>query len=142
MKLKILSWNVRRPNDEEQRKPIKFVIRTQKVDLVCLYSWLEAQVLEDFWITKVVETKVAPGGILPFQGNKGLQLLEMKCRVFSISYRFRIFKDNFVWLFTKVYGPILRKEEKEVFGNVMVRKAEARSQTGFWDSKERVSLSN
>lgn len=66
----------------------------------------------------------------------------MKCRVFSISYRFRIFKDNFVWLFTKVYGPILRKEEKEVFGNVMVRKAKARSQTGFWDSKERVSLSN
>ena len=42
MKLKILSWNVRRPNDEEQRKPIKFVIRTQKVDLVCLCSWLEA----------------------------------------------------------------------------------------------------
>lgn len=47
-----------------------------------------------------------------------------------------------MWMFTKVYGPILRKEEKEVFGNVMVRKAEARSQTGFWDSKERVSLSN
>ena len=36
MKLKILSWNVRRANDRNKRKVIKALIRSQKVDLVCL----------------------------------------------------------------------------------------------------------
>lgn len=43
MKIKILSWNVRELNDEEKRKLIKSVVRTQKVDLVCL---LETKVQE------------------------------------------------------------------------------------------------
>ena len=36
MKLRILSWNVRGTNDREKRKLIKDVIKSQKVDLVCL----------------------------------------------------------------------------------------------------------
>ena len=36
MKVKILSWNVRRVNDSEKRKVIRNFIRTQRVDLVCL----------------------------------------------------------------------------------------------------------
>ena len=36
MKLKILSWNIRGANDREKRKLIKDVIKSQKVDLVCL----------------------------------------------------------------------------------------------------------
>ena len=36
MKLKILSWNVRGANDRSKRKVIKALIRSQKVDLVCL----------------------------------------------------------------------------------------------------------
>ena len=43
MKIKILSWNVRELNDEEKRKLLKSVVRTQKVDLVCL---LETKVQE------------------------------------------------------------------------------------------------
>ena len=43
MKIKILSWNIRELNDEEKRKLIKSVVRTQKVDLVCL---LETKVQE------------------------------------------------------------------------------------------------
>ena len=36
MKLKILSWNVRRANDREKRKLIKSIIMSHKVDLVSL----------------------------------------------------------------------------------------------------------
>ena len=36
MKLKLLSWNVRRGNDSNKMKVIKALIRDQKVDLVCL----------------------------------------------------------------------------------------------------------
>ena len=36
MRLRILSWNVRRVNDRDKRNLIKNVIKTQKVDLVCL----------------------------------------------------------------------------------------------------------
>ena len=36
MKIKILSWNVRGVNDRNKRKLIKALIRSQKVDLVCL----------------------------------------------------------------------------------------------------------
>ena len=36
MKLRILSWNVRGTNDRKKRKLIKDVIKSQKVDLVCL----------------------------------------------------------------------------------------------------------
>ena len=36
MKLRILSWNVRGANDKEKRRVIKDVIKSQKVDLVCI----------------------------------------------------------------------------------------------------------
>ena len=36
MKIKILSWNVRGVNDSDKRKVIKNLIRTNRVDLVCL----------------------------------------------------------------------------------------------------------
>ena len=36
MKLKILSWNVRGVNDRNKRKVIKTLIKSQKVDMVCL----------------------------------------------------------------------------------------------------------
>ena len=36
MKIKILSWNVRGANDNEKRKIIKSVIKSNKVDVVCL----------------------------------------------------------------------------------------------------------
>ena len=36
MKIKILSWNVRGANDSEKRKIIKSIIKSNKVDVVCL----------------------------------------------------------------------------------------------------------
>ena len=36
MKIKFLSWNVRGANDKNKRKIIKALIKSQRVDLVCL----------------------------------------------------------------------------------------------------------
>ena len=36
MKLRLLSWNVRRANDSSKRKVMKAMIRSQRVDLFCL----------------------------------------------------------------------------------------------------------
>ena len=36
MKLKLLSWNVCGANDSSERKVIKALIRSQRVDLFCL----------------------------------------------------------------------------------------------------------
>ena len=36
MKIRILSWNVRGANDRDKRRIIKSVIKSQRVDVVCL----------------------------------------------------------------------------------------------------------
>ena len=36
MKLRILTWNVRRANDCDKRNVVKPMIRSRRVDLVCL----------------------------------------------------------------------------------------------------------
>ena len=36
MKIRLLSWNVRGANDKDKRKIIKLVIKSQRVDMVCL----------------------------------------------------------------------------------------------------------
>ena len=36
MKIRILSWNVRGANDSDKRRVIKSVIKSKKVDVVCL----------------------------------------------------------------------------------------------------------
>ena len=36
MKIRILSWNVREANDSDKRKVLKSVIKSNKVDVVCL----------------------------------------------------------------------------------------------------------
>ena len=36
MKIRILSWNVREANDRNKRRIIKSVIKSQRVDVVCV----------------------------------------------------------------------------------------------------------
>ncbi|RVW83041.1 hypothetical protein CK203_042498 [Vitis vinifera] len=94
MKIKILSWNIRELNDEEKRKLIKSVVRTQKVDLVCLLE------------TKVQEMELQVD-------NRVLDLLQLECGGFSISCHFRNVEDDFVWVFTGVYDIVLMREKKD-----------------------------
>ena len=41
MKIKFLSWNIRKANDSNKSKIIKALIRSQRVDLVCPLEWCE-----------------------------------------------------------------------------------------------------
>ena len=83
MKIKILSWNVRGLNNEEKRKLIKSVVRSQKANLVC---FLETKVQEmslkvvkrlgvgRFLDWGAVDARRASGGILTFWDNSVLDL--------------------------------------------------------------------
>ena len=83
MKIKILSWNVRGLNNEEKRKLIKSVVRSQKANLVC---FLETKVQEmslkvvkrlgvgRFLDWGAVDAREASGGILTFWDNSVLDL--------------------------------------------------------------------
>ena len=46
------------------------------------------------------------------------ELIEMELGAFSVSCGFRYCEDNFVWMFTGAYGPIL-SEEREFFWDEM-----------------------
>ena len=53
-------------------------------------------------------------GVVVLWDNKVLELTGMEVGQFSISCHFRNCEDGFVWAFTGVYGPIL-KRCKELF---------------------------
>ncbi|RVW91325.1 hypothetical protein CK203_035383 [Vitis vinifera] len=55
------------------------------------------------------------GGILVFWDNMVLELLDMECGGFSISYCFRNCEDGFVWIFTGACKLVLRGR-KRIFG--------------------------
>ncbi|RVW28874.1 hypothetical protein CK203_112210 [Vitis vinifera] len=88
MKLKILCWNVRGANDSSRRKLIKAVVRSQKVDLLCIQE-TKIKSMSEGWL---------------------LELLEWEEGQFSISCRFRKVEDGTVWVFTGVYGPFTKNE--------------------------------
>ena len=118
MKIKILSWNVRGVNDRNKRKLIKALIRSQKVDLVCLQETkmteMSLGVVRSLGVGRFLEwgalnAKGAAGGVVVFWDNRVLELMGMEVRFFSISCRFKNCEDGFRWTFSGVYGPTLRR---------------------------------
>ena len=123
MKIKILSWNVRGVNDSDKRKVIKNLIRTNKVDLVCLQETKVQEMNLDMvrslgvgrfldWIAMNAEGSA--GGILLFWDKRRMSRLETMAGGFSVSCLFKMVDDGFRWAFTGVYGPI-EKYHKENF---------------------------
>ena len=47
-----------------------------------------------------------------------LQLLEVEVGAFSVSCRFKSCEDDFCWNFTRVYGPMLKKEREDFWGEI------------------------
>ena len=123
MKLKILSWNVRGVNDKNKRKVIKALIKLQRVDLVCLQETkiqdISQKVVHNLGVGRflgwgAVSARGAAGGVVVFWDNRVLELVGMEVGLFSISCRFKNCEDGFLWIFTRVYGPTL-KRYKELF---------------------------
>lgn len=81
MKLQILSWNVRGTNDNDKRKVIKALIKSQKVDLVCLQETkiqeMSIRIVQSLSVVRglewgVVNLRRVVGGVLVFWDNRVL----------------------------------------------------------------------
>ena len=75
MKIRILSWNVRGANDRDKRRIIKLVIKSQRVDVVCVQETkikeMTTRLVRSLGIGRNIEWRAvnsrgATGGILVF----------------------------------------------------------------------------
>ena len=123
MRLRILLWNVRGATDRNKRKLIKGVIKTQKVDLVCLQETkiqeMTSGIVRSLRVGRCLEweamnSRGAIRVVVVFWDNRVLQMVEMEVGKYSVSCRFKNCKDGFFWVFTGVYRPIV-KLEREYF---------------------------
>ena len=123
MKIKILSWNVRGANDSEKRKIIKSIIKSNKVDVVCLQETkikdMSMGIVRSLGVGRhidwrAINSKGAAGGVLVFWDNRVVDLLEVEEGIFSVSCLFKNCMDGMRWVFTGVYGPVCRRD-REVF---------------------------
>ena len=102
MNLKVLSWNIRGANDTSERKIVKDLLRSQKLDLFCLQetkihsmskgSLSSGRFLE--WIA--MEACGTAGGILVVWDNRSLELLDKEVGSYYVSCRFTNVEDGFV----------------------------------------------
>ena len=55
------------------------------------------------WAT--IKAEGASGGILIFWDTRVIQLLEKEEGQYTLSCRFKLLEEDFIWVFTGVYGP-------------------------------------
>ncbi|RVW26080.1 putative ribonuclease H protein [Vitis vinifera] len=117
MKIRILSWNVRGANDRDKRRIIKSVIKSQRVDVVCLQETkikeMSTGLVRSLGVGRNIEWRAvnsrgAAGGILVFWDNRVVELVGWEQGVFSISCRFKNCVDGVVWVFTGCMGGFQR----------------------------------
>ena len=122
MKIRILSWNVRGANDRNKRKIIKSVIKSQRVDMVCLQETKIKEMTTGLvhslgvgrhldW--RAVNSRGGTGGILVFWDNRLVELVGLEEGVFSISCKFKNCVDGIVWVFTGVYEPVCSSDRED-----------------------------
>ena len=56
-----------------------------------------------------VNARGAAGGVVVIWDNRVLELVGIEVGLFSISCRFKNCEDGFLWIFTGVYGPTLKR---------------------------------
>ena len=123
MKIKLLSWNVRGANNPNKRN----VIRSQRVDLVCLQETkiqeLTVAIVRSLGVGRLsewraVEAEGTAGGILVFWDTRKMELVESEIGHFSVTCMFKNVEDGFRWAFTGVYGPV-KRNKREMFWEEM-----------------------
>ncbi|RVW17519.1 hypothetical protein CK203_083532, partial [Vitis vinifera] len=121
MKIKILSWNVRGANDSDKRKIIKSVIKSNKVDVVCLQETkikdMSTGIVRSLGVGRhidwrAINSRGAVGGVLVFWDNRVVESLEVEEGMFSVSCQFKNCMDGMRWVFTGVYGPVCRRDRE------------------------------
>ena len=85
MKIRILSWNVRGENERDKRKVIKSVIKSQRVDVICLQETkikeMNTGLVRSLGVGRhldwrTVNCRGATGGIMVFWDNRMVDLKE------------------------------------------------------------------
>ena len=121
MNLKLLSWNVRGPNEVAKRLQIRNLLRAWKVDIVCLQEtkleWITRGIVRSIWGYPFVDwlylgSDGASGGILVMWDRRVVEKVDEATGHFSVSCKFKNVADQFVWAFTGVYGPNLNKKRR------------------------------
>ena len=94
MRIKILSWNVRGVNDKDKRKVTKAMVKSHKVDVVCLHETkvqeMNRGIVQSLGVGRFLEwgalnSKGAVGGVVVFWYNRVLQVLDVEVGNFSVS---------------------------------------------------------
>ena len=108
-----------------KRKVIKAFIKMQRVDVVCLQETkitvvskvlIRSSGVGRFLEWVALRAEGASRGIIIFWDSHVIQLLDKEAEgLFSISCRFRLIEDEFTWVFTGVYAPLLKGVEN-LFG--------------------------
>ena len=122
MKIKILSWNVRGANNSDKRKVIKSVIKSNKVDVVCLQETkikdMSTRLVRSLGVGRhldwrAINSRKAVGGVLVFWDNRVVELLEVEKGMFTISCQFKNSVDGLRGVFTGVYGPVCNRDRED-----------------------------
>ncbi|RVW20109.1 hypothetical protein CK203_111553 [Vitis vinifera] len=99
-----------------RRLPLKRIHRPTK-------NFPISKILVDFWECWL------RGDILIFWDNRVLELLELEQDVYTISSCFRNVEDDYIWVFTGVYGPVLSRAKEEFWEELGAIK-------GLWNDPE------
>ena len=109
MKIKILSWNVRGVNDSDKTKVIKNLIRTNRVDLVCLQETkvqdMNIEMVRSLGVGRFLKwialnAEGSAGGILLFWDKRRINMVDYMVGSFSVSCLLKMAEDGFQWDFT------------------------------------------
>ncbi|RVW56523.1 hypothetical protein CK203_072539 [Vitis vinifera] len=105
--LKKLEWSI---NYKGARKEKSLETKIQDISrgIVPVLEW------EDFLGWGAMSARGAAGGVVVFWDKRVLELMGMEVGLFSVSCRFKNCVDGFLWTFTGVYGPTI-KRHRELF---------------------------
>ncbi|KAG2705942.1 hypothetical protein I3760_05G081100, partial [Carya illinoinensis] len=102
---KIVSWNVRRLNEDNKRLQIRHLLREWKADIVCLQETklklINRNMVRSIWSCTYVDwvylaAKGASGGILVMWDRRVMEKIEEFVGVYSVACSFRSMADDFM----------------------------------------------
>lgn len=127
MKTKIITWNIGGLCDRSRRDELKVLLRLWKPHILCLQethvsNWQRHQV-KQFWGGNnfdwvALDSNGNSGGIIVVWNTNKVVVTESLLGAFSVSIRCRFISENFNWLLTTVYGPVLNNEKNQFWAEL------------------------
>ncbi|KAF5477381.1 hypothetical protein F2P56_004026 [Juglans regia] len=124
MKSKILSWNVREINDVNKCLRIRSLLRSWKIDIVCLQETklrgIDRNIIRRLWGCSFVgwcylASSWASGGVLVMWDKRVVEMVEDCTGSYSMAVIFRNIEDGWRWAFAGVYGPNVNSDRSSLW---------------------------